>query len=43
MPVILGDGKLFFDFIGQEQKLSLEEVNTFKDGMVEITYDILKA
>lgn len=43
MPVILGDGKLFFDYIGQEQRLSLQDVTSFKDGMVELSYDIVRA
>lgn len=38
MPIILGDGKLFFDYVGHEQKLNLQDVTTFKDGMVELTY-----
>lgn len=42
MPVILGDGKLFFDFIGQEQKLSLQDVTTFKNGVVELSYEIIR-
>ncbi|NNF33785.1 MAG: dihydrofolate reductase [Saprospiraceae bacterium] len=42
MPIILGDGMLFFDFIGKEIPLHLKEVTAFKDGMVELTYDILR-
>jgi len=42
MPVILGDGTLFFDYIGQEQKLHLKEVTAYKDGMVELSYGIEK-
>jgi len=30
MPVILGDGTLFFDHIGQEQALHLEDVTAYK-------------
>lgn len=39
-PIILGDGLLFFDFIGMEKSLLLEDVMAFKDGMVELTYKI---
>ena len=41
MPIILGQGRLFFDYIGEEQQLHLKDVKAFKDGMVELTYDIL--
>ncbi len=40
LPIILGDGTLFFDYIGKEQKLHLTNVTAFKDGMVELTYEI---
>ena len=42
LPVVLGDGKLFFDYIGQEQTLHLKDVTTYKDGMVELSYEINK-
>ncbi len=42
MPILLGEGTLFFDFIGQEQRLHLADVTAYNDGMVELTYDILK-
>ncbi len=42
MPVVLGDGTLFFDYIGQEIPLHLKDVTAFKDGMVELTYEIRK-
>lgn len=42
MPVILGDGTLFFDHIGQEQVLHLEDVTAYKSGMVELCYAIKK-
>ncbi|MCE7990497.1 MAG: dihydrofolate reductase [Roseivirga sp.] len=41
MPIILGDGILFFDFVGSEQQLHLEDVTAYKDGMVELSYEIL--
>ncbi|MBT8236905.1 MAG: dihydrofolate reductase family protein [Bacteroidia bacterium] len=40
MPVILGDGTLFFDYIGKEQPLHLKDVTTYKDGMVELWYEL---
>jgi dihydrofolate reductase len=42
MPIILGEGLLFFDQIGQEQALHLKEVNAYKSGMVELWYEIKK-
>lgn len=42
MPVILGDGTLFFDHIGQEQALHLKDVTAYKSGMVELCYEIKK-
>ena len=42
MPIILGDGILFFDYIGQEQLLHLKDVTAYKDGMVELCYEIKK-
>lgn len=41
MPVLLGDGVLFFDYIGKEQKLHLKDVTAYKDGMVEMSYEII--
>jgi dihydrofolate reductase len=40
MPVILGDGTLFFDYIGEEHKLHLKDVTAYNDGMVELCYEI---
>jgi len=42
MPIILGDGTLFFDHIGQEQALHLKDVAAYKSGMVELCYEIKK-
>jgi len=42
MPIILGDGTLFFDHIGQEQALHLKDVTAYKSGMVELWYEIRK-
>lgn len=38
MPIILGDGTPFFDHIGQEQALHLEDVTAYKSGIVELCY-----
>ena len=40
LPIILGDGLLFFDHIGQEQVLHLKDVTAYKTGMVELWYEI---
>ncbi|WP_445383053.1 dihydrofolate reductase family protein [Robiginitalea sp. IMCC43444] len=40
MPILLGNGTLFFDYIGKEQRLQLKNVTAFKDGMVELLYQI---
>lgn len=42
MPIILGDGTLFFDGIRQEQALHLKDVTAYKSGMVELWYEIKK-
>jgi dihydrofolate reductase len=42
LPVILGDGTLFFDQAGQEQALHLKNVTAYKSGMVELWYEIRK-
>jgi len=42
MPVILGDGTLFFDHIGKEQPLHLKNMTAYKNGMVELWYEIRK-
>jgi dihydrofolate reductase len=42
MPIILGDGTLFFDHIGQEHALHLKDVTAYKSGMVELCYEIKK-
>ena len=42
MPVILGEGTLFFDQIGLEQALHLKDVTAYKTGMVELLYEIKK-
>jgi dihydrofolate reductase len=42
LPIILGDGKLFFDNIGHEWALHLKDVTAYKSGMVELCYEIKK-
>ncbi|MGH2646091.1 MAG: dihydrofolate reductase family protein [Ginsengibacter sp.] len=42
LPIMLGEGKLFFDHIGQEQALHLKDVTAYKNGMVELWYEIRK-
>ena len=42
MPIILGDGTLFLDHIGQEQALHLKNVTAYKNGLVELWYEIRK-
>ena len=40
MPVMLGDGTPFFDHIGREQALHLKDVTAYKNGIVELCYEI---
>ena len=42
LPIILGDGVLFFNHIGQERALHLKNVTAYKNGMVELGYEIKK-
>ena len=42
LPIILGEGKLFFDHTGNEQALQLKNVTAHKTGMVELHYSITK-
>jgi dihydrofolate reductase len=42
LPVILGEGTPFFDQIGKEQALHLKNVTAYKNGMVELCYEINK-
>lgn len=42
LPIILGEGLLFFDNVGQEQILQLKETTAYKNGMVELCYEINK-
>jgi dihydrofolate reductase len=42
MPIILGDGTPFFDNVGNEQPLHLKNITAYKNGMVELWYEIQK-
>jgi dihydrofolate reductase len=42
IPIILGDGIPFFDQVGQEQPLHLKNVTAYKNGVVELHYEIKK-
>jgi dihydrofolate reductase len=42
LPIILGEGTPFFDHIGQEQALHLKDVTAYKNGMIELWYEIKK-
>ncbi|MBN8850724.1 MAG: deaminase [Sphingobacteriales bacterium 50-39] len=42
LPIVLGDGTLFFDHLGLEQPLHLKDVTAYKNGMVELCYEIRK-
>lgn len=42
LPIMLGDGTPFFDQTGQEQALHLKNVTAYKNGMVELCYEIIK-
>jgi len=40
LPVIVGDGLLFFDYVGEERALHLKDVTAYKNGMVELSYEL---
>jgi dihydrofolate reductase len=42
IPIILGEGAIFFDHIGQEQVLHLKDVTAYKTGVVELCYEVRK-
>ena len=42
IPIILGDGTLFVDHIGQKRPLHLRDVTAYKNGLVELWYEIRK-
>jgi dihydrofolate reductase len=43
LPIILGEGTALFDNKAQEQALHLKDVTAYKNGMVELWYEIKKA
>lgn len=42
IPIILGGGTPFFNAIGQEHALHLKDVKGYKNGMVELCYQLKK-
>lgn len=42
LPILLGEGLAFFDAISTEEQLHLKDVTAYKDGMVEMWYEIKK-
>jgi dihydrofolate reductase len=42
LPIILGDGLLFFDHVQQEQTLQVKDVLAYKNGMVELRYGLIR-
>ncbi|HVV03857.1 MAG TPA: dihydrofolate reductase family protein [Puia sp.] len=40
LPKVLGEGTLFFDHPGLEQALHLKDVTAYRNGMVELRYEI---
>ncbi len=42
LPILLGDGLAFFDQLRKEQALHLKEVTAYKNGVVELWYEIKK-
>lgn len=42
LPIVLGDGLRFFEALGVERPLHLKEVTGYKNGMVELRYEIRK-
>lgn len=42
LPILLGDGTLFFDHTEQERVLHLKDVTAYKNGMVELWYEMKK-
>ena len=42
LPIMLGDGVPFFDHIMEERALHLLDVTTYKNGIVELCYEVKK-
>jgi dihydrofolate reductase len=43
LPILIGDGIPFFDNLDQDIALHLTEVKAYKNGMVELCYDVRRA
>jgi dihydrofolate reductase len=41
-PILLGDGTRFVDRIGREQALHLKDATAYRNGMVELWYEVIK-
>lgn len=42
LPILLGEGKLFFEQLAKELPLHVKNVTAYKNGMVELHYEIRK-
>jgi dihydrofolate reductase len=42
LPILLGDGTLFVDHVGNEHRLHLKDATPYKNGLVELWYEIRK-
>ena len=42
MPILIGEGISFFDGLQRDTALHLRDVNAYKNGMVELHYDVRK-
>ena len=40
LPIVLGNGLLVFNDLLKEQKLELKHSSTYKNGLVELRYNI---
>lgn len=40
IPILLGEGRLFFEHLGKELALHLKGIAAYRNGMVELTYEI---
>jgi dihydrofolate reductase len=39
-PILLGGGTPFFDNLGQEHALHLKDVTAYKNGFIELCYEV---
>lgn len=42
LPIVLGDGLPYFDHLGHEIPLNLKDTMAYKNGMVELCYQVVK-